>query len=269
VREAADAAQRRDLQDVERSDRLRNFGWRQIEGGTSYSFFGALPAEQGAVVAKAIERVADGLKDAPHEEIPDMLPPERAETLPQRRADALVLMASQEISDDFDADRATVIVQAPLHTLVGDEGFCELEDGARLHPETARRLTCDSRLQTIIEDGKGEAIGVGRTTQAVPPWLKRLVKNRDRCCTFPGCNDRRYTEAHHVWHWALGGPTDLDNLILVCGFHHKAVHEYGWSVNRRADGAVEWFRPSGRLHGVRLPKPARRAEQTELMAVPS
>ena len=270
VREAADAAQRLDLDDAATNDRLRNFGWRLIENGTAYSFFGALPAEQGAVVVKAIDRLADSIKLLPEEETGELLPDEPAETLPQRRADALVLTASHQLSEDFDADRATVIVHAPLGSLAGEIGFCELEDGARLHPEVARRLTCDSRVQTVVTDGTGEPIGIGWASQVVPPWLKRLVKRRDRCCTFPGCEDMRYAEAHHVWHWSKGGPTDLDNLILVCGFHHKRVHEHGWSVSKRPDGTIEWFTPGGRLHGVRLsrpPNPLISVVQAELVPV--
>ena len=254
VRENADAAQRHDVEDAKNNDRFRNFGWRKIENGTAFSFFGAMPAEQGAVFITAIDRIADSIKTLPEEDL-DVLPEEAADNRPQRRADALVLLASQRLTDDFDADRATVIVQAPLEALVADVGFAELDDGARLHPEIARRLTCDSRIQTVIVDGKREPIGIGRVSQTVPPWLKRLVKQRDRCCTFPGCEDMRYNQAHHVWHWALGGPTDLDNLILVCGFHHKLVHEHGWGVNRRPDGTIEWFTPGGRLHGARLPRP--------------
>lgn len=270
VREAADAAQRMDVEDAKDNDRLRNFGWRLIENGTAYSFYGALPAEQGAVVTMALDRLADGINLMPEEELGDLLPDDPAETLPQRRADALVLTASHQLSQDFDADRATVIVQAPLQSLAGDVGFCELEDGARLHPEVARRLTCDARVQTVVTDGEGEPIGIGRASQVVPPWLKRLVKQRDRCCTFPGCEDMRYAEAHHVRHWAHGGPTDLDNLVLVCGFHHKRVHEHGWSVIKRSDGTIEWFTPGGRLHGVRIPRrptTSTSAEQSELVPV--
>jgi hypothetical protein len=275
VRENADAACARDLEEVKDNDRARNFGWRKIEGGSVMSFFGALPIEQGAVVASALDRLAESLKDAPHEEIPDLLPADRAETLAARRADALVLSASHELATDFDADRATVIVHASAEALASTGLGAELEDGSLIHPETARRLTCDCRIQAVLQDGAGEPIGIGRVSQTVPPWLRRLVKQRDRSCTFPGCGDTRYTEAHHIWHWGKGGPTDLDNLILVCGFHHKAVHEYGWSVQRRPDNTVEWFRPSGRLHGVRSPLPTSRrappregcAEQPELLPV--
>ena len=73
----------------------------------------------------------------------------------------------------------------------------------------------------------------------------RQLKYRDRECTFPGCGERRFTQAHHIVWWECGGPTDLDNLVLVCTFHHKLVHEYGWAIKREQHGTVSWFRPDG------------------------
>jgi hypothetical protein len=56
---------------------------------------------------------------------------------------------------------------------------------------------------------------------------------------------RRFTQAHHIVWWRNGGPTDLENLVLVCTFHHKLVHELGWKLRRRPDGSFAWFRPNG------------------------
>ena len=266
VREAADAAQRMEVEDTQNEDRSRAFGWRPIEGGAAGSLFGALPAEQLAIVTEAVDRIAHGLSDLPHDDIDGLLPEDRAETLAQRRADALVLLASQVLSGSTDPARANITVYAQLAALASTDTPVLLENGTLIHPEVARRLCCDGRVQTVVEDGKGEPIGIGRNSETVPWWLKKQVKYRDRTCTFPGCEDSMFTEAHHIWHWAKGGPTDLKNLTLLCGFHHKAVHEYGWSVHRRPDGVLEWFTPGGRLWGTRLPKPIR-AEQQELVAV--
>ncbi|HEY3208179.1 MAG TPA: HNH endonuclease signature motif containing protein [Actinomycetota bacterium] len=76
-------------------------------------------------------------------------------------------------------------------------------------------------------------------------WMLRQLKYRDHECTFPRCGYRRYTQAHHIVWWERGGRTDLDNLVLVCSFHHKLVHEYGWSLRRDQDGTVTWFHPDG------------------------
>ena len=81
-----------------------------------------------------------------------------------------------------------------------------------------------------------------------PAWMVRQLKYRDRECRFPGCGSRRFTQAHHVVWWERGGPTDLENLVLVCTFHHRLVHEYGWHVRREEDGSVSWFRREGRRY---------------------
>ena len=122
---------------------------------------------------------------------------------------------------------------------------CEIEGGPAIHPETARRLLCTGRVQTVIEDRAGHVVGLGRVTREPPEWMMRQLKYRDRECTFPGCGARRFTQAHHIVWWERGGATDLDNLVLVCSFHHKLVHEYGWGLKRGGDGSVRWFHPDG------------------------
>jgi hypothetical protein len=91
-------------------------------------------------------------------------------------------------------------------------------------------------------------VGIGPVSRTPPPWLLRQLRYRDRGCTFPGCESRRFLHAHHIEHWGRGGPTDLDNLVLVCTFHHKLVLEYGWGVELDLPGAPSWFRPTGRRY---------------------
>jgi hypothetical protein len=71
--------------------------------------------------------------------------------------------------------------------------------------------------------------------------MQRALRARDRGCRFPGCDNRRFVDAHHVRHWAHGGETSLDNLILLCRRHHRAVHEGGYRVDGRGhpDDLVE------------------------------
>ncbi|MFW6200514.1 MAG: HNH endonuclease signature motif containing protein, partial [Gemmatimonadota bacterium] len=71
--------------------------------------------------------------------------------------------------------------------------------------------------------------------RTISPALRRALEVRDRGCRFPGCG-LRFTDGHHVEHWADGGETRLDNLILLCGFHHRLVHEGGWRVERWGRG---------------------------------
>jgi hypothetical protein len=163
-----------------------------------------------------------------------------------RRADALVALCSSRVAEDPDPDRATVVVHAQLEGLVSGSGGCEIEGGPVIHPETARRLLCDARVQSVVEDQSKDPMGHGgRTSREPSSSMIRQLRYRDRECTFPGCGFRRFTHAHHIRWRVHGGPTALDNLILVCTFHHKLVHEYGWGVKREADGTATWFRPDG------------------------
>jgi len=83
----------------------------------------------------------------------------------------------------------------------------------------------------------------------------RALDARDQGCRFPGCGSRRWVDAHHIHHWASGGRTSLDNLVLLCRHHHRLVHEGGYSVRRTAAGELEFRRPDGRVIPVSPPVP--------------
>ena len=125
---------------------------------------------------------------------------------------------------------------------------CGFEDGTVVHPEIGRRLSCDARLQIVLEDSAGNALGIGRAGRNIPAWLMRQLRYRDHGCTFPGCGTRAFLQAHHIVHWEHGGATDLGNLTLTCCFHHKLVHEYGWTVALDEASVALWFRPGGRRY---------------------
>lgn len=122
-----------------------------------------------------------------------------------------------------------------------------LEDGTRISAETSRRLSCDAGVVKVVRGPDGDVLNVGRRTRTVPPALRRALEVRDRGCRFPGCG-LRFTDAHHVEHWAHGGETKLENLILLCRFHHRLVHEEGWRVEfwgkRRRPAFID---PRGRI----------------------
>ncbi|MBI2237948.1 MAG: DUF222 domain-containing protein [Actinobacteria bacterium] len=237
IRRRADLAARQSIEDARDADRTRFLHWWYLDEGKRFGLEAELPASQGAVVAKALERLAETLPVMPGEE--------DAYYADARRADALVALCSSRIAEDSDPDRATVIVHAQLDGLVSGHGGCELEGGPVIHPETARRLLCNARVQAVIEDGAGEPLVVGRLSREPPSWMMRQLRYRDHECRFPGCGARRFTQAHHMVWWERGGPTDLGNLVLVCSFHHKLVHEYGWAVRRDEGGTVWWFHPDG------------------------
>src|SRR5690606_36381617 len=112
--------------------------------------------------------------------------------------------------------------------------------------ETARRLSCDAGLVEVRADPDGRVLGVGRRTRTVPPALRRALEVRDRGCRFPGCG-LRFTDAHHIVHWADGGETSLANCVLLCRRHHRRVHEEGWRVSSDRTGErIVFFTPAGR-----------------------
>jgi hypothetical protein len=107
--------------------------------------------------------------------------------------------------------------------------YAELEDGTPVSAETARRLACDLSRVDVHHSSNGSVLDVGRKTRTVPPALRRALEARDRGCRFPGCG-LRFTDAHHIVHWADGGGTNLGNLVLLCRRHHRAVHEGGFRI---------------------------------------
>ncbi len=170
-----------------------------------------------------------------------------------RRADALGLLAetclTQGIASLCAAERHQLIVHVDVASLGGDgePRCCGVAQGPALAPETARRLGCDANLVRLLENSEGEPLSVGRKTRVVPAALKRALQSRDGGCRFPGCSAERFTDAHHLHHWADGGETRLDNLVLLCRHHHRLVHEGGYAVRVNTDGSLAFTRPDGRL----------------------
>ena len=153
-------------------------------------------------------------------------------------------MCSQRIAADADADRATLVVHASLEALAGRRN-AETEHGAVMPPEALQRLACDARVQVVAENDAGDPISLGRTRREPSASMMRQLRHRDRGCRFPGCGSTAFANAHHIVWWSRGGATDLNNLLLICGFHHRLLHEHGWTVERADDGRVRWFRADG------------------------
>ncbi|MEP7117972.1 MAG: DUF222 domain-containing protein, partial [Acidobacteriota bacterium] len=214
---------------------------------------GRLTPEAGAVVVRAIEAAADRLfQDARSSPTGQTL---TEEIMPgQRRADALALLAEAALAADLDRGTAGDRYQVVLHVEATADaesaedhtgGVVELDHGAvRVSAETSRRISCDAAVITMRHDGNGDGRDAGRRTRTVPASIRRAVAARDRTCRFPGCTSRR-CDAHHIEHWADGGPTSLDNLVLLCRRHHRAVHEGGFAVTAGKFGTLEFWQPDG------------------------
>ena len=160
------------------------------------------------------------------------------------------------------AERYQVMVHCDAATLAaeGEPGRSDL-DGIRVSAETSRRMACDAAVVAMVHAKDGAVLSVGRRTRTIPPHVRRALEERDRGCRFPGCACR-FTEAHHVKHWADGGETSLKNTLLLCRRHHRAVHEGQVKVSVNSDGTVLFFTPKGRTL-VDAPKLRARADAME------
>jgi len=243
LRRLARRSRRPTNDDANEVHRRRCLTWRPT--GSYLRISGRLAPEAGAVVAKALFRLAEG---APKDPATGAYDP-----FESRCADALVGLCSTALTEDAGADRATVVIHAPLSALVGGEGAGEAEDGCLLAPETLRRLACDGRIGAVAEGPDGTVVGVGRTTRVVPAWLARQVRRRDQGCRFPGCRRRRWAHSHHLAYWGDGGSTDLENLVTLCHYHHRRVHEEGWRVEGAPAGELVFVTPGGRVFASRAP----------------
>ena len=203
--------------------------WYWDEDG-SLVLRGRLAPEDGAVFLQALDAARDGLRQQRRND-------ERGSAEPwPTNAEAVAAMADRALSgsERTGGERHQVVVHVDHAALAGCDAGCELADGPAIAPETARRLACDSSV-IQLQERAGKALSVGRKTRSIPPALRRALKRRDRGCRFPGCEHHLFVDGHHVRHWARGGETNIDNLVLLCRRHHRLVHEGGYSIERLGD----------------------------------
>jgi hypothetical protein len=166
IRRRGDLLSRPELQEDRDAERDRSLSWWYADDGRRWNLQAELPAATGALVVRAIGRIATQVPELPHEDATD--------DASARRADALVALCSARIASDPDPDRATIVVHAQLARLVTGSGGAELEDGPVIHPETVRRLLCNARVQTVVENESGDVLGLGRLTREPSPgWCGR------------------------------------------------------------------------------------------------
>jgi Domain of unknown function (DUF222)/HNH endonuclease len=234
IRRRGEELRRADRVEVEQIEEDRWLAWRWTDEGRRLLLEAELPAAQGTVVTEALDRLAD--------EIPAMPGEESRMLIGRRRADALAVACASGRHADGDA---TVVIHVQAETLADDDANARTDDGVVLPMQVAHRFLCNAKVQTVVEAADGSVVGLGRTKREPSAWMVRQLRYRDSSCTFPGCGNRRFTQAHHIRWWSRGGSTDLDNLALVCTFHHRLVHEHKWNLERTRSGAVRWLRPDG------------------------
>ncbi|HEY4185498.1 MAG TPA: DUF222 domain-containing protein [Polyangia bacterium] len=231
----------------------------RVLGGGLVRLEVVLAADEAELV---IEAIGEGRRS---------LSPEMAETKDvgadprATAADGLVHLASAFLAragDDgaaqpSDGPRSEVVIHVDHDVLADDHGLgATLEDGTRVSAETLRRVACDGGLVVVAGDARGQVLDVGRRTRTIPTALRRALLARERHCRFPGCANRAFLHGHHVHHWMHGGRTSLDNLLTLCTFHHRQVHEGGFEVRFTTEGALDAWTPCGqRLPAVPTVKP--------------
>ncbi|TQM44743.1 HNH endonuclease signature motif containing protein [Pseudonocardia cypriaca] len=229
----------------------RSLTWHWDEDG-SLILRARLTPEDGAALISAIESLVPASAPAHHpvSPAPDDLdqqarehePGPAADRVAARRADALLTLVNREGGEEsgpvVERGQAQVIVHLDATT-----GTARLEGGPEIPATTAQRLTCDARAQVLLNDRKGNRLYLGRSRRlATPAQIAALTVRDGAGCRFPGCTHTHYLHAHHVQHWLHGGPTDVDNLVLVCSFHHRLIHDHGYHIRWTSDG-WEFSRP--------------------------
>jgi hypothetical protein len=193
----------------------------------------------------------------------------RGDTQARSRADALMIMAEHFLASSHDnngvrslagSERCQVMLHVDMQTLKKHRGadcaglkHCNLDEDNWVSASTARRLACDASLVTVLEDGEGNVLNIGRRSRTVPAGIRRALALRDKTCRFPGCCESRYVDAHHIEHWADGGETRLDNLVHLCRFHHAQLHSGAFEITVRnnvpagTSPQLVFTTPSGRV----------------------
>jgi hypothetical protein len=214
-------------------DENENFEQRHLhisQAGHMFIIEGALDPEGGAALKTAIGALSK--RHAPDDE----------RTPRQRRADALTEIVFHAMDEGKlpkrNGVRPHITVTTTLEGLKGELGVpaSDLEHGMPISSKTVERLACDGCLSRVLMSDS-VVIDVGHATRAISPSQRRALRARDKHCQFPGC-DRpvSWTNPHHIEFWSRGGPTNMPNLVSLCYFHHRCVHEGEWQVVRAAQG---------------------------------
>jgi len=200
-----------------------------------------LPLDSGELLDKALDKA----RDDEALEIPDLVDTSWS----VRQADAFVNVLNGYLLGETGSsknDHYLVTINVDASALAGGEGR------AAVPIESVKRHCCDGHAVVITETSEGEPLGIGRRSRLIPKSVERAVRARDNnSCVFPGCSNRRFLQCHHIDHWAHGGETGVENLMLLCTKHHTLVHEGGFRIQKDFLDRWAFFRPDG----IAVPEP--------------
>jgi hypothetical protein len=223
------------------------FRYRRLPGG-GMTFRGRLDSETAGTLDALLGPLA---KPQQTDGIPDLRAPE------QRVGDGLAAIIHLAADSGAAPARGGVkphfTVTVDYQVLAAQVGTATLDDGSTIPAVTARRLACDARLIPVILGSDSVPLDVGREYRLVQPHQRNALIVRDKGCAFPSCRlPARWTDAHHITHWAAGGETNLDNLVLLCRTHHRLVHHSDWAI--RMIRGIPWFVPPPAIDPARQPR---------------
>jgi hypothetical protein len=212
---------------------------------------GQLDAETAGTLHALLGPLAKPQPQPRGEGIPDPRTPE------QRDGDGLAaiihLAATSGRAPTRGGVKPHLTVTLDYQVLAEQTGTATLDDGTTLPAATARRLACDAHLIPIVLGTNSTPLDLGRTQRLVQPHQRNALITRDKGCAFPTCHlPARWTDAHHLTHWADGGKTNLDNLVLLCRTHHRLIHHGTWSIHMRR--GIPWFTPPPEIDPTRQPR---------------
>ena len=133
----------------------------------------------------------------------------------------------------------------PAIRLTGLASRCHVEDGPAISRAALQMIACDAVRSWITTDPSGQPLNVGRRRRDPTPAIRRALNHRDNCrCRYPGCH-RRATQAHHIQWWIYDGETALDNLISLCKYHHRLIHDGKATIATPAPGVFTFHGRDG------------------------
>nr|MCU0270916.1 HNH endonuclease [Acidimicrobiales bacterium] len=219
-----------------------------------------LPAEWGAQIDAALDAAQTEEPDRPPTPADLHAHPDGRRTSEQAyltRAEALLRVAQGFLATHADTDgllpeRFLILVTADADKLattrhptgVGVDDGCALPGYGPLDPATLHELACEAWITAVLTR-HGRPVTTTQPTRFASPAQRLALRARDRTCRFPGCGRTLRLKAHHIVHAAHGGPTHLDNLVLLCQTHHTLIHKPGWHLTRHPDDTLTVTRPDG------------------------
>ncbi len=241
--ESADEREGKKLEEEERRARERTRFTMHDNGDGTHSGTFKLPDLHAAILRKALQGLA-----APKRVGEARLDPETGEKRPYPQ---LLGRAFCELLERYPADRlphaggnnATILVTIDYEFLLKGIGAATLDDGTKISASEARRLACGAGIIPMVLGGDSVPLDIGRGRRLFDQYQRMALAKRDGGCTAENC-DRppAWCHAHHDLLWSEGGPTDLAQGRLVCGFHHTLIHHEGYIKQLLPNGRVRFTR---------------------------